>query len=143
MAKKKSDKPAIMFTKGPRGLSPATAYDQEELERFPVGTSFEVKPMDARGHDQLGFYWTVLNRVVKATDLWPTAEHLHDAIKRELGYLTISYDMLGKPRVVVDSIALEKMGDNDRSDFIEKAFGLLAEKIGVDPVSLIPERQAA
>lgn len=141
--KKAKEKPPIIFKKDRRGLVPATAYDQEEFERLPLDTSFEVKPIDARGHDQLGFYWAVLNRVVDAVGRWPNAEKLHDAVKRELGYLTVSCDLAGRPHVTLDSIALNAMSDDERKQFIERAMAAISEAVGFDPVTLLPERKQA
>ena len=123
---------------------PATDFDQEEFERLPLGTQVEVKPIDARGHDQLAFYWMVLARVVEATNRWPNKEKLHEALKWDLGYVGVAYNMLGIPRLTVDSISLETMGDDERAVFMEQAWAMIAEVTGIDAVGLLKEtRQAA
>lgn len=133
------EKPTIIVEKKPNGLVPATAFDAEELDRMPLGKTFEVKPVDSRGHEQLAFYWAVLSQVVDATGTWPTREKLHEAIKLELGYVSVGFDMRGKPRLTVDSIALASMSDDDRRTFIDQALAAIAEATGIDPVALLPE----
>lgn len=143
MAKRK-EKPVIMFRKAPNGhCSPETSFDAEEWDAMPIGTTVSVTPVSVRGHDQLAFYWTVLKAVVDATGRWPNKEKLHNAIKWDLQYVDVDYTMAGVPRLTVDSISLEAMGDEERRVFMEQAWALIADTIGADPLSLLPQRKAA
>lgn len=142
MARNK-EKPTILFVKR-RGVPvPATENDAEEFDRLAEGSTVKLEPGTERGHDQLAFYWLVLSAVVKATGRWPNKEKLHDAVKWDLGYVTVSHNLRGMPRLVLDSIGLSDMSDADRSVFMEQAFARIAEVIGTDPVSLLPRREAA
>ena len=139
MAKKakKSEKPPLVFVKEGRGLVPASAYDAEEFDGLPPGTTFELRPVETKGRAQLAFYWSVLKRVVNATGLWPTDNKLHEGIKRQLGYVTLNYMPNGTPYIAVDSIALANMSDEERKVYIAQAWELLATETGIDPVSLL------
>lgn len=142
MAKRK-EKPTVIFRKTTRGLVPETAFDAEEYDHLPMDSTVSVSPVSIKGHDQLAFYWMVLKHVVDATGRWPTKEKLHDAIKWELGYVDLAYTLSGQPRLTVDSVSLEAMGDEERRTFMKQAWALLAETIGVDPLSLVPEQRRA
>lgn len=142
MAKRK-EKPTVIFRKTARGPVPETAFDAEEWDRLPMNTTVSVSPVSIKGHDQLAFYWTVLKHVVDATGRWPTKEKLHDAIKWELKYVDIAYTLSGQPRLTVDSVSLEAMTDDERRTFMKQAWALLAETIGIDPLSLVPEQRKA
>lgn len=140
---KRKEKPTVIFRKTARGPVPETAFDAEEWDRLPLNSTVSVTPVSVRGHEQLGFYWTVLKAVVDATGRWPTKEKLHDAIKWELKYVDVGYTLSGAPRLTVDSISLEAMGDDERRTFMEQAWALLAETIGTDPIALVPPRRQA
>lgn len=143
MAKRK-EKPVIMFRKAPNGhCSPETSFDAEEWDALPVGTAVSVTPASVRGHDQLAFYWTVLRHVVDATGRWPSKEKLHEMVKLDLGYVELTYTLAGEPRVTVDSIALDKMTDNERETFTKQAFERIGQAIGCDPTEFLPKRREA
>lgn len=141
MSRARSDKPMIVLKKEARGPVPATAYDAEEWDRLPIGTTVKVEPINVHGRDQLAAYWVTLGKVAEATDRWPSSKHLHEALKFDLGYVRPAFDMFGRPRLVVDSIALDEMSDGERSNYIERAFVLIAETTGIDVADL--KREAA
>lgn len=138
----KRDKPMIVMRKeGPR-LVPETGFDAEQFDALPNRATVRVEPVDARGRGQLAAYWATLARVVEATGRWPTAEHLHEALKWDLGYVRPAYDLAGTPRLAVDSIALDAMKDAERAAFMLAAFARIAEVTGIDLDELRPRRAA-
>lgn len=130
----------LVLTKQHGRLVPATAMDQEMIDAFPEGKTVKGVPDDTRGHDQLGFYWLVLKHVVDATGRWPTREHLHDAVKRALGYMHVATTLTGQPYIAVDSISLNDMTDDQRATFMKQAFEEIGNAIGADPTTLVPPR---
>lgn len=128
----KREKPEIVMQWENHRLVPATAYDAEQLEALPNHASVRVEPVDARGHAQLAAYWATLARVVEATGRWPTPDHLHEALKFDLGYVRPAYDMAGQPRLVADSIGLASMRDTERAAYMLAAFARIAQVTGID-----------
>jgi len=137
----KRDKlPHAIVRRGPRGLSPVSAYDAEALMAFPNSTEFELVPIVSRSRKQLGTYWMMLRRVVNATDAWPSAVYLSDEIKITLGYRHQLADMrTGEIHTSVDSIALDAMTQAEFSAFFDQAQKLLTEKLGFDTLAFLEE----
>ena len=86
---RKKERPSIIVRKTKRGLVPVTAFDEEMLSAAPLDTEFELTSLKKRSWNQLRLYWAILTRVVEATELAPTAQHLHSLLKTDLGYVTI------------------------------------------------------
>lgn len=135
----KRDKPApIIVRKTPRGLSPVMAGDAEDLMNFPLNTEFDLVPRTKRSWPQLKLYWSVLGRVVKATQGWPSAEHLSDEIKLTLGYRRQLANLrTGEVTETVDSIALDKMKPEQFREFFDDAMRLLADRLEYDPLAFM------
>ena len=139
MAKVRKDKaPMPRVRLSLRGLAAASAFDVEELERFPVGAEFDLVPASPRSLSQLRLYWAVLSKAVAATGRWPTREKLHDAIKVDLGRVEPTYNLRGnivgmKP----DSIAISEMSQQEFQAYFNEAMALLAEVLGYDPLAEI------
>ncbi len=127
---------AIMLVKDRSGVTPASAYDAALMAEQPIGAQFEAKPMKARSLPQLRMYWAMLTNLVDATalgDRYPTPAKLHDAILRELGYVSVSYDLAsGKPYVTRDSTAFDKMTADEFRVFFDRATARLSEIVGAD-----------
>lgn len=87
-------------------------------------------------------YWAVLQQIIDSgATLFPTSEHLHDAIKSALGYVEIGYLIDGTPVTRPDSTAFHKMKQDDFNEFYRRAMDLISTRLipGFDP----DERQAA
>ena len=115
-------------------LSPESAWDQEELDRLPVGMTFDLVARGKRSLPHNGKYWAILTKIVEATDHWPTREHMHKAIKYELGYTEVIYGPDGKPLCIIpESTAFENMSQAEFNEFYKRAMRWIAEKLGIDP----------
>ena len=124
--------PPIVVLDGSR-LSPATAYDAEELQRHPSGTEFNLVARTARSQPQLGTYWKALTRAVEATGRWPNREALHIALKVKLGRVEPIYDMAGKVvGMRPDSTAFDAMTHREFCEYMDEAMTTLSEAIGYD-----------
>ncbi len=131
MAKRRA---CIIVRKACGRITPVSAFDEEELDRFPAGAEFDMKPRTKRSNPQNRLYWLTLSRVVAGTEQWATREHLHDALLRELGYERVGMDLSGRPYITRDSTAFDRMSTADFGDYFEKAMARLAEA-GLDPAA--------
>jgi len=128
---------AIIVRKTPKGLQPVSSFDAELLINAPMGSEFRVTKMSKRSLPQHRTYWKALTEVVNATDKWPTAEHLHDALKRACGYITVTYGLDGKPFVTTDSTAFDAMDGDAFKAYMDRAMEKLADAIGFDPLAFL------
>lgn len=134
MSRKRSA--GIIVRKRQDCLVPVSGYDAERLAGFPDGAEFDLLDTAGRSVPQHRTYWKTLAQAVEAMGHapWPTAEHLHDALKRDLGYVTVSYDLAGKPYVTTDSTAFDAMSQKAFAAYFEQAMARLAEVVGADPL---------
>jgi hypothetical protein len=115
-------------------LQCVSAMDQELLTSYGEGVDLEVNISRKRSLPQLRLYWSILGKVVEATDAYPTAEHLHDAIKLELGYVRPIRKIDGSLRFLPDSVALHEMEQPDFQVYFDRAMQLIAQTFGFDPL---------
>ena len=127
----------IIAHKTRRGIVPASAWDEEQLATFPIGTYFNVTPQTKRSNPQLNAYWKALQCVVDATGRWPTRYHLHDALRRDLGYWSMCQALDGTPYIVVDSTSFEAMTHAEFQRYMDAAMARLAEVTGMDPLAFL------
>ena len=143
MAKVRKDKaPMPRVRLSLRGLAAASAFDVEELERFPVGAEFDLVPASPRSLPQHRTYWQALTRVVAATGRWQSREALHVALKVKLGRVEPIFDLQG--RVIgmrPDSTAFDAMSHKEFCDYMEQAMAALAEAVGFDPLAFLEDGQ--
>lgn len=143
----KREKPPVpMVEKSLRGFMPVTAYDAEVLMADAVGTEYDLVKRTRRSWPQLKLYWSMLNRVVKATGSWPNAEKLHRDIKLTLGFVEQSVNLrTGEIAVTPDSVALDSMSQDEFQAFFDDAVRLLTERLRFDPLAFMErsDRRAA
>lgn len=143
----KRDKPPVpMVEKAARGFIPVTAYDAEVLMADPVGAEYDLIKRTKRSRPQQRLYWLMLNRVVKATSQWPTAEKLHRDIKLTLGYTEPAVNLrTGEVVAIPDSTALDAMTQDEFQAFFDAAVKLLSERLQFDPLAFFErsDRRAA
>lgn len=144
MAKRDIEKAPIICRKTQSGLSPVSAFEQELLDRYPIGAELEISVKQRRSLPQLKTYWKMLSYVNEATELYPTVEHMHEALKLFLGYVTEIQGIDGKVMLLADSAAFTAMDGAAFTIFMDQAKRTLAEKTGIDPMGWQnKERKAA
>lgn len=80
-----------------------------------------------------GMYWAQLSEIIDSgATKYPTPEHLHDAIKMELGFVQPVYRLDGSVELVPDSTAFDKMTQADFNVFYERAMEMIQTHLGVD-----------
>ncbi len=114
------------------GFYPSDKHSFEIAERYKHGdiVRAELKRPRHPGHHRK--YFAMLGLVHEASnvsDLYPTVQHLHDAIKGALGYWTEIRLPDGKVFKKVDSIAFESMAQDDFEQFYNRAVALICEQI--------------
>jgi hypothetical protein len=132
-----------IFQKQRGRLVPTGAFDAERFDGFPEGTQFDLVARTRRSLPQQRTYWLALHQVVEATGRWPNAETLHDALRRDLGYIHVQRDLAGEPYLSVDSTAFDAMTADEFSAYFERAMARLADVTGIDPIAFLDERRAA
>ena len=71
---------------------------------------------------------------VKATDAWPTPDHLHQDLKRLCGYVDwYANPLTGRDEMRVQSTAFAKMSEAEFALYFRMAQMRFTEKMGFDP----------
>ena len=131
-------RPAPIVRKDARGLSPVDAFFAESIDADPIGTEYDLVKRTKRSNPQNSLYWVTLNHVVQATEIWPTPEHLHDALKRACGFIVVNYDLHGKEFITTDSTAFDAMSPDEFKFYFDRAMEKLASTVGFDPIATLP-----
>lgn len=113
------------------------------LSAYALNSDVEVTIRKKRSLPQLKRYWVMLHKVVEATDAFPSAEKLHDALKFDLGFVTPMKLLDGRIAYVPDSAAMNGMDSDEFRRFFDKAVARLAEVCGFDPLDALDEKVAA
>lgn len=122
----------ILFLRSVAGsLVPASTYDAELVDALPKGVDLEIIIKHRkRSLPQLRAYWAGLHELVKATESYPNAKKLHEAIKFHLGYVCPLVTVLGQTVYVPDSAAFDAMDAMEFKTFLERAQKLCLETWG-------------
>lgn len=128
---------AIIVKKTKTGLSPVGPYEEELLDRYPLGADLEIIVKQRRSLPQHRTYFAMLAYVNKATEAYPTVEKLNDALKMHLGYVTTFRRFDGEEVVMADSIAFAAMDQAAFKVFFDQAERALADKFGFDPLGFM------
>jgi len=137
--KQDREKIPLILRRTERGLEPRSRQATDLLAQYAVHSDVEVSVKKRRSLPQLRLYWAMLQNVVAATGAWPTAEHLHDALKLDLGFTTPVKTMDGKLVMIPDSAAMSKMDAAQFKTFFDSAAARLAEVCGFDPLAQTEE----
>jgi hypothetical protein len=126
--------PPILMQKTPQGWMPYGAHSAAMLDDLVMGQVMTCQPRKGRTLPRNAAYWAGLQAAVKATDAWPTPEHLHNDLKRLCGYVDVYHNPLtGRDEVRVQSTAFNKMSESEFAAYFRLAQLRFAEKMGFDP----------
>lgn len=126
------DKRPLRVVRHGHDLIAYSAADYDAFYAIKEGEPIEITIKQRRSLPQLQAYWSMLSRIVEATDAFPSAERLHEALKMDLGYTTPLKTLSGDVFLVPDSVAFNKMSAPDFREYFKRAEKLLAEKFGID-----------
>lgn len=123
-----------LFTVSRGQLCPFDAYAEQHVRKFADGTVLKCANLtQPRSLPFQGLYWATLANIVEATEIAPTADHLHDALVKLSGYVSIITDINGKAiDMVRDSTAFDRMDEPQFHQYVEKAIKILAERFGIN-----------
>jgi hypothetical protein len=134
------EKPAIYVMRQGDTLRPEFEADAEWIRRQPTGTRIKISLHSGRSPARLGLYWSLLGRLVRATDCAPTAEALHEAIKLDLGFVQ-RVRLKGMTVLVPGSVAFDKMTEAEFGEYLERAIEWMATNYGVTPDDLLNDNK--
>lgn len=128
-----AEKRPYLFTVSRGQLCPFDAHAESHLAKFADGTVLKCANLvQPRCIPFQGYYWATLANVVENTGIAPTADHLHDALVKLCGYVSIVTDIHGKPiDMVRDSTAFDKMDEPAFHEYVDHAQRVLAERFGI------------
>lgn len=135
---KRDKPPAPIVVKLQRGISPAAAFDAEQIMGDPLGTEYDLVKRSRRSMRHLRLYWSVLRNVVRATGKWPTEAHLHDELKIICGYVrpVVNWET-GEVHRIIDSISFDSMTQDEFKAYFDLAMEKLSEHLGFDPIAYL------
>jgi hypothetical protein len=129
----KDQPPTPIVRKTPNGLFPVSGFDAEEIDTFPMGQEFDLKPRARRSGALHRTYWKTLGGVIAATGMYPTTRKLHKELKRDLGYVDTVRGLDGREHEVVESTAFNEMKtDAEFRPYFDAAIARLSEVCGYD-----------
>lgn len=141
MARRAKDKPVTMLRVVRGGYEPASAYDQEVHDRFPIGAEVEAVISQAKSNLQLRLYWGFLAEVAENQERFGTARALSNTLLCDLGYVESFTSLMGGG-VHVHPMSLAEMDAPDFKAFCDKAFAVIREEFGME-VEAYKDRQRA
>lgn len=123
-----------LFTVSRGQLCPFDAHAEAHIGKFRDGTVLKCANLvQPRSIPFQGLYWATLANIVEATEIAPTADHLHDALVKLSGYVSVITDVRGNPiDMVRDSTAFDKMDEAQFHQYVDKAIKVLAERFGIN-----------
>ena len=132
--------PAILLQITPDGIKPYDRISRDYMADMVAGQVLTAKPRKGRTAPRNAAYWVGLGIAVKATGTWPTAQHLHDDLKRLCGYVDTYHNPLtGRDEVRAQSTAFDKMSESQFAAFFMLAQMRFIDKMGYDPWGKIEE----
>lgn len=120
--------------KTPHGFKPYDQYSLGVLGDDVNGQVYKLTPRKGRMIARNAAYWIGLGLAVKATDSWPTAEHLHIDLKKLCGYVEAYHNPLTeKDEIRVQSTAFDRMTESEFVAYFMLAQQRFIAKMGFDP----------
>lgn len=130
--------PPIYMQRNGSSLVAVSQIDMEFLQRYAEGSTVEVITKQRRSIPQHRRYWVALGETVLATggNPYPTASHLHEALKMALGYVQTLHHLSGRITAMPDSTAFSAMDQAAFKVYFDNAMRLIAERFGFDPLAI-------
>lgn len=129
----KHDSPPFRMTIQNGRLVPASPWDAERLASYRQGAEVNVVLTQETASWRRRKYWSILGTAIKtcrAPDGVRTAQDLHDAIRKEIGFVE-SWSSDGK-QLSVRLKSTSKIDDQEFESYYAEAMEVLSEWTGVD-----------
>lgn len=134
----------IMMRRYRYGLECVAAIDSEELDRITIGATVEVTIRQRRSNPHHRFFFACLGKLVASGAVpFSTVDELVDALKMACGITELRRGIGGAPYIRAGSISYAAKDEPAFKEFRQKAFALIAQHYGVDPVALLEETRRA
>lgn len=131
----KGDSPPFLMKVDGGRLAPATAWEAERLASYRNGSTVNVVITQEAASWRRRKYWAVLGKVVETCPVKPrTAQDLHDAIRREIGFVDAFHSDGKSLRVTLRSTS--KLDEPAFDAFYREAMEVLTEWTGLDAETL-------
>ena len=119
-------------------LTPADPQSFELIEGLKEGKVYSVEIKESRSRGELNLYWAGLGLLIENfsdahRQMWPTARKYHEGMLDGLGYTYRLWRADKTFRVAVDSIALDKMTDEEFKVLFETVREITQRLFGWDP----------
>ena len=140
MTARREKPPRPMVRKSGGRLSPVSAFDAEEIDRFPDGMMFEMVAQNKRTLPLHRAYWTALQRAIDATGRWQSREALHTSLKVAMGLVEPIYDLRGNiTGMQPHSTAFGAMDQTEFRIYFDGAMAKLSDAVGYDVLAFLNE----
>ncbi len=123
----------IIMRRTSAGLSPASAFDDEELGAIIMGAEVEVTIKQKRSGQHHRFFFATLSALVRSGAVpFNTVDELLDALKMACGITQLRRSIGGAPYYVPASISFAAKDETKFKEFKERAFALIAQHYAID-----------
>lgn len=129
----------VFLIRTQRGLEPATAYDADLVEAFPLRQQIRAIVHRARSVPQHRLFFAMIGHVARACGRSP--QDMLDIIKLETGhYRTI--ERKGERYRIPESIAFNAMDGDAFRAFFDQALAVIVEETGIRQPDLLDDLRA-
>lgn len=133
---KANQAPIRVIVEGGR-LTPASAYDQEQLQQYQNGAVLEITLWQGRNQKLLRKFFAILGKVVDDCPTpWKTKDQAADALKMACGITDYGKSVNGQFFIRPGSISFANMDEAKFQKFFDLAIAVLHKLTGVDPLTL-------
>lgn len=115
-------------------LAPCSRFDADLIEALPYDEDIYVHIDRRRSVARLHAYWLGVTRLVEATECAATVQACHRDIKEALGmFTTRTNGITNEETREFDSIAFDKMSEDEMRQFFAAAEKIVLERFGFNP----------
>lgn len=126
--------PPILLQVCPDGIRPYDRLSSDYMADLVAGQVLTCTPRKGRTAPRNAAYWVGIGIAVKATEAWPSPDHLHNDLKRLCGYVDTYHNPLtGRDEIRVQSTAFNKMNESEFAAYFRLAQMKFISALGFDP----------
>lgn len=123
----------LMFRRIPAGLSPASSYDAEEIDRYAIGAEVEVVIHQRRSGKHHRWFFLALSKLVQSGAVpFTTLDEFLSALKMAAGITELRQGIGGTPYIVPGSISFAAKDQAQFKEFTDRCAEVIARHYGVD-----------
>lgn len=119
----------LLFRKVLGDLTPADELAEAAMGKLKEGATVSVEMKRARNPQRHRLYWGIIHKLFPHQDRWATPDLLHQAIKIAVGCSLDIQLPNGKTATIPQSIAFDKMSEDQFVHLLDRVIKLICEKI--------------